>query len=227
MVGDTRVVHLPKIERLIIRHMSLYRQMPLIDVEFGDGVFCLAGANGLGKSTFLAILNFSMTGIVADPDQKFASLKEYYRHSLTFSKEYFTGRVDELDRDLAEVTVWFSIGTSAFKITRGMFDPQGLKRLEISTLDGAAVFAGDSTGDVEPRDLHERYVATISRDSGLANFEQFVFLQHFLLSFDERRHLLFWDADVTRQALFLAFGIDGETASHADEWLRKADRLES
>ncbi|WP_343448955.1 AAA family ATPase [Micromonospora oryzae] len=207
--------------------MSLYQEKRLIDVVFGDGVFCLAGANGLGKSTFLAALNFAITGIVADPNQKFQSLKEYYQHSLAFSRGYFVGRVNELDRDTAEVTVWFSLGETRCRITRSLFHPQSLRRLEIADFEGVPSFIGDGDDGAEGARLHERYAATVTKAAGLDSFEQLVFLQHYLLSFDERRHLLFWDADTTRQALFLVFGIDGATASQADEWLRRSDRLES
>src|SRR5262249_15723192 len=130
LLDERYVVRLPQVHRLTIRHMSLYRDKPLVDIEFGNGVFCLAGPNGLGKSTFLATLNYAMTGIVADPEQKFASLREYYRDSIAFSKDYFTGRVDELDREIAEVTVHFSIADRRYLVSRGMFAPKSLKRLE-------------------------------------------------------------------------------------------------
>lgn len=226
MPTETGAIHLPNVDRLVIRHMTLYREMPLVDVEFGNGVFCLSGANGLGKSTFLAILNYALTGIVADPDQKFASLKEYFRHSLSFSRDYFTGRVSELDRDTAEVTIEVSVNGAHYVVTRGMFSPTSLRALTIAGADGSE-FDGTAEDEEDARTLHDRFAESIVERSGLATFEQLVFLQHFLLTFDERRHLLFWDPEVARQALYLVFGVDGTLASQADEWLRRSDRLES
>ena len=62
---------------------------------------------------------------------------------------------------------------------------------------------------------------------GLDSFAQVVFLQHFLLTFDERRHLLFWDDRVAQTALYIAFGIDAERASAADTLRRTAERADS
>lgn len=76
--------NLPRIRRLVLRHFSLYSAVPVVDVDFDTNVFCLAGANGLGKSIFLAILNYLLTGIVADMDRTFTSVDEYYRHSRLF-----------------------------------------------------------------------------------------------------------------------------------------------
>lgn len=220
-------IRLPIVERLEIQHMSLYRNVSQIDVNFGEGVLCLAGANGLGKSTFLAIINYAITGIVADPNQKFASLREYYRYSLQFSKRYFEGRVDELDRDLAVISITIAVGEKRFEVTRGMFEPNELRTLKIADINGSPEFHGNAEGGSEGQILHQRYVASMIAATGLATFEQLVFLQHFLMTFDERRHLLFWDPDVARQALYLVFGVDGDQASQADEWLRRSDRLES
>lgn len=61
----------------------------------------------------------------------------------------------------------------------------------------------------------------------LSNFEQFVFLQHFLLTFDERRHLIFWDSTVSDPTLYLAFGLNADDAFAANELRRRIDRAES
>ena len=42
-------------------------------------------------------------------------------------------------------------------------------------------------------DKHRLYAAQVAKAVGVKRFEQFVFLQHFVLTFDESRHLLFWD----------------------------------
>ncbi|WP_177220910.1 AAA family ATPase [Lentzea xinjiangensis] len=222
-------VRLPVVQTIEINNFSLYRENPRISLSFGDGVFCLAGANGLGKSTFLAILNYAITGIVANPDQKFMSLKEYYKDSLKYSGLYFTGRVFELERHLAEVTISFTVGRAQYSLTRGIFEPRALRKLKVlnSSTENDYEHEIESADEDAASELHSVYVRKIVQDAGLATFDQLVFLQHFLLTFDERRHLLFWDPEVAQQALFLAFGVDGELAEKADEWRRIADRLES
>jgi hypothetical protein len=54
-----------------------------------------------------------------------------------------------------------------------------------------------------------------------------VFLQHFVLTFDESRHLLFWDPRALEQALYLAFGADSEIAASAERLRREMEKAES
>src|SRR5687768_12652060 len=103
---------LPRILKVALRRFSLYTASHDAEFECGDGVLCLIGANGIGKSTLLSAINFCLTGIVSDPDRRFESMEEYYNHSLSFSKGYFRGRISERDREAAEISVDFSIGGS-------------------------------------------------------------------------------------------------------------------
>src|SRR6266436_4317716 len=153
---------MPRLSGARLDNFSLYSAKKSIKVTFTKGAFCLAGANGLGKSTFLAAVNFGLTGIVADPNRKFESVSEYYDHSLGFAEEFFDGRVEEKDRDRAQISL-----------------------------------------------------------------DAFCFLQQFVFTFDERRHLLFWDEDVLDQALHLCFGLDPKDADRADTLRREKERADS
>jgi len=104
---------LPKIHEVIISDFSLYKLKPEIILDMNDGVFCLAGANGLGKSTFISILSYALMGIVVDPKKNFGSINsipKFVKENERFAFSYFNGRVDESKRDLAYVSVKFSIG---------------------------------------------------------------------------------------------------------------------
>lgn len=221
--GDARKVRLPQLEGISLSHFSLYRNRTEIDATFGPGVFCLAGANGLGKSTFLAAISFGLTGIVADPNRKFESLKEYYSESLPYSRNYFRGRIGEFDREAATITLKFALNAHRYELTRGMFDVQALRAFSVRDLDGSSVDTPVATDE----ERHTSYVQHLLGDCRLGTFEQFVFLQHFLFTFDERRHLLFWDQRVAEQALYLAFGVDHERAAQADAWRRQVERNDS
>ncbi len=188
------------------------------------GVFCLAGANGLGKSTFLAAVNFALTGRVSDPNRTFLSISEFYRHTEEFSSEFFDGRIDENDREYAEVTLEMTVGTQTYRLTRGMFEPEELRGLEIINEDGSPLAKAKN---LKPRDLHDMYSKNLAVDIGLHSFEQYVFLQHFVFTFDERRHLLFWDAKVLERALYIAFGVDQKDAERADELRRDSEKADS
>lgn len=215
---------LPLPRQLVLENFSLYRNRRRIDVTFDDGVFCLAGANGLGKSTFLTTLNYAVTGVAADPDRKFGSLVEFYRFTQPYAVAYYSGRIADIDRDLAFVRITMSVGDHEYELERGFFEQESLRYLQITGPDGIVYGHDDADSD---SDRNAAYKQQVLIDSGLAQFEQLVFLQHFLLTFDERRRLLLWDEQTIEQALLLAFGVSPEQARRADDWRRKAERAES
>ncbi len=215
--------HLPVINRIILKNCSIFTKEPIVSASFNDGVFCLAGANGLGKSTFLIALNFGITGIIAEPSKKFSSIEKYYSDSIQFSSKFFNGRVTESDRLSSEVTIEFKIADVEYTITRGLFDPKGLRKLEIVE-NGVVKF---TSGNLPQNILHDEYTKQITKDIGLQSFEQFVFLQLFVFTFDERRELLFWNEEVLERCLYLAFGVSPEEARKADNLRKEYEALDS
>ncbi|MFF5536998.1 AAA family ATPase [Streptomyces cinerochromogenes] len=208
-----------------MQNFSIYSERPTLEVDIRRGVFCLAGANGLGKSSFLAAINFGLTGIVTNPSSRnaFSSTKKFYNNSLEYSRHYFDGRIEELDRDAAEVSLRFTIGPRRYELTRNLFEPEALRHLTV--VNDAGEIVSIETNSDERR--HEDYKKLLLEDCRLSSFDQFVFIQHFLLTFDERRHLLFWDEQVTTPMLYLAFGIHAEDAKRADELTHAVNRAES
>lgn len=217
----------PKVQQITLRSFSLYSSQPVITVDFPDGVFCLVGANGLGKSTFLSAINYAITGIVSDPQRKFESVDEYYRYSLRFSADYFTGRITEQDREASEVDVELLVGKHFYHFTRGMFEPSELRSLTVyDTSVPSRNILIDGT-DLTPSERHTEYAKQLASDVGVSSFEQLVFLQHFVLTFDERRLLLFFEKKVLEQALYLSFGVDPAAAKRADSLRRESEKADS
>ena len=128
--GDAKL-SFPQIRRVELDQFSLYTQRPEIELEVGEGVLCLAGANGIGKSTFLSSVNYGLTGIVPLSEREFMSAVEYYKDGVRFSQAFFEGRIDEDDREGAQITIEFDIGKRTFELTRGLFEPNALRALSI------------------------------------------------------------------------------------------------
>lgn len=217
----------PRIRSLRLRSFSVFSRKPDLSVHFSDGVSCLAGANGLGKSTFIAALNFGLTGIVSEPGRRFTSAEEYYRFSKDFSQDFFTGRIVERDRKSAEVAVEFTLGNLNYHVIRGVFEPDQLRKLTISEQGSDNTKQGVDGSSLSGRNRLQRYESRLAADIGLESFEQFVFLQNYILTFDERRHLLFWDETVLEQALYLAFGVSPQEAQKADTLRRDSEKAGS
>jgi DNA repair exonuclease SbcCD ATPase subunit len=77
-----------------------------------------------------------------------------------------------------------------------------------------------------PENRRKAFETWLCTQVGLESFNQFVFLHHFVLMFDESRHLLFWDQRACEQALFLIFGGNKE-ASAADALRRDVEKNDS
>jgi DNA repair exonuclease SbcCD ATPase subunit len=221
-VADAVSYSFPRIKRIQLHSFSLFRLRPDVAVPFSGGVLCLAGANGIGKSTFLSTVNYGLTGAVPHPRRRLLSIPSYIKEATEFSNSFFEGRIDEQDRDAAAVTVEFSIKEKLYSITRGLFDPADVRRLEITSSSFAF-----SSADLTASEKEAVYKERVTNDIGLNSFEQFIFLQHFVFTFDESRHLLFWDEAATAQALFLSFGGDATSAQNADIWFREAEKAGS
>src|SRR5690242_9030352 len=91
----------PQLRRVNLTNFSLYTQEPNVALPIHRGVTCLAGANGIGKSTFLAAVNYGLTGRVPTTERAYDSADEYYRDSVQFTQSFFDGRIGEDDRATA------------------------------------------------------------------------------------------------------------------------------
>ncbi len=216
----------PDITKVEIKNFSLYKKIQHISLDFDKKVFCLAGANGLGKSTFVTIINYALTGIVKKAEADFAwykSIPGFYSKSKNFAADYFDGRIAESDRDLAEVTLHFNIGEAGYKVTRGFFEPDELRCFE-KVVNGSSERLPEN---LTPTDLNEQYEKDLAMDIGLSEFNQFVFLQIFVLTFDETHQLLFWNDKVMERVLHLFFGLDSSKAKLADQLRKEVNKYDS
>lgn len=214
---------LPKIKRIVIKNFSLYKSKKQINIDLNDGVMCLAGANGLGKSTFISIVSYAMTGYVIKPGISFKSdnsIAAFVKRSAGFAYKYFEGRISEEDRDMASVSIEFDLAGNTYTLKRGFFDS--------SELDCFSRVGSDGVNTVnEFEHLLEQYERFFIEDAGLASFDQFVFIQGFVLTFDESKKLLFWDADSMNRVMYLFFSVDPKKAQRADELRKEIKRCES
>jgi len=215
---------LPVIRAVRLSDFDLYKKQPNAEVTIEKPVFCLIGANGLGKSTFLSTLNFGITGAIPDPDRTFRSANEYRVEASksTRAKDYFSGRISETKRPLATVTVELAWESTTIVITRYLCSEDGACRMEITRGKDVEVLSTESGDDVE-----KGYQMEVLRETNIPNFAQFTFLFHFVLTFDEGRHLIMWDDRAITTALYLAFGSDDAAAAEAEKLGRSMERESS
>lgn len=223
-----RKISLPTIARVALANFDLYSNEPSANANIDRPVFCLIGANGLGKSTFLNTVNFAITGVIPDPGRKFQSAQDYLRNAgrVDRADDYFNGRISEQARLIASVTVELAWPTATLSVTRDLFGGAGVTRLAIGDVASGETDVRQLSDD-DGNDLIGVYQAKILELVGLEDFAQFVFLMHFVATFDEGRHLLMWDDAALTNALYLAFGADPVAAKAADKLQKDMDRESS
>lgn len=223
-----RKISLPTIKRVALANFDLYSNEPNASADIERPVFCLIGANGLGKSTFLNTINFAITGAIPDPDRKFQSAQEYLRNAgrADRSDDYFSGRISERARSIASATVELAWPSAILSVTRDLFGGAGVTRLAIENVTSGVIDVRQPSDD-DGNGLTGLYQEKILELTGLEDFAQFVFLMHFVATFDEGRHLLMWDDAALTNALYLAFGADPVAAKAADKLQRDMERESS
>ena len=164
MRSRTRGIKTPQLTRVRLQSFSLYRVQPTVDVRVDPGVFCLAGANGLGKSSFVAALGYGFTGTVAPPRANLTEMSKYYRDAVAYSQRYFAGRIGEMDRESALITLDFSVAGHEYTVTRGFFEPHALRYLRVGDDEGKVVVDNNPGMDSEDRS-YSPWTGLISRPS--------------------------------------------------------------
>ena len=220
-----------RLKQVIIRNFSLYKKdgkIYEVNETINDGVFCLAGANGLGKTTFLNALNFGLTGIVLAPGKEVLEPSDIKTSNKKYTDRYFIGRIKDSEKDKALIEVLFYVNGVYVKVCRNFFDADGLRSLEIFVKDNDNnVKTLIDTENKSPKQLNEIYQKEIARLMGIKNFEYFVFMQLYVFTFDENRRMIFWDDRASSHALAIAFNTDIKDSEELIATQREMEKLES
>ena len=200
-------IYLPNLQSLEINYFSLYSEK-VIKIDFSKSVSCLLGANGIGKSTLLNCLNYAITGYINHPIKKIKSINDFVEGN-NYHLKYFDGRISETDKEFASVTVEYILNKKKVMVKRNFFPNNSVIECYI---DGEKCI-----------NYEERVVEL----SNLKLYNQFVFMQLKVLTFDESRDCLFWNQSVLTPTLFLCMGAKVEDAEEADELAREIQKYMS
>lgn len=219
-----------KIERIIIRNFSLYKKngkIQEINVSVIDGVYCLAGANGLGKTTFLNAINYGLTGVVLAPNKEVYDPSQIKSNNRKYTERYFVGRIKESEKESSEIEILFCVNGKYFKLCRGFFESDALRSLEIYVKDKNQMISLLDGSNQSPKQLNEIYQKELATAMGIKNFDYFVFLQLYVLTFDENRRMIFWDDRASSHALAIAFNTDIKDSEELISTQREIEKYDS
>ncbi len=182
---------LPILNFLKLTNVSLYNNGDPIKIEFNKNSTLLVGVNGIGKSTLLNLITYALTGIIKHPTYKFKSIYDLDDKNKT--KEYFTGRISQLDMQSADIELKFTIDNTPIIVKRNFEFNNSFKYAII---------------DNEQCISYEEYKNSIVELSNIHSFEQFIFLVLYILYFDEQKQLIFWDKNLLTATFNIVFNID-------------------
>ncbi|QYK54338.1 MAG: AAA family ATPase [Fimbriimonadaceae bacterium] len=217
---------LPKLISVQLQAFSLYQGEPNAGFICSEGVTCLVGANGVGKSTLLNAISYALTGIVPDPSRSFKSFDEYYARCLPYANRYFSGRIVESDRDTASITLTFECASKFYRITRKLFDAGELEEF-VTAESLEALNATQDNPAITRRDKQLSFEQLICQDSGFSSFSQFACFQHFVCTFDEKRTLLLYSNKLVEQVLNTVFLLEPALAVEIDALRRSEEKYDS
>ena len=200
--------NLPTIGGVHFSGFDLFRREPDVRVNIHRRLFCLIGANGLGKSTFLTSLLYGTTGAIPYRAPRFSTAREYAEEATRLDRrhDYYAGRLSEAAAEHATIGVRLCWPGKSTFVTRRLLGPSAVSSLEVR-VNGTA-----SVSRFENEAADSTFRELVVEECGLPSFDQFIFLMHYVCTFDEDRHLLLWDSVALTNALYLAFGSDAKQA---------------
>ncbi len=200
------VINLPRFERLDVDNYGLYPGRPGypgLHALFDSGTTLVMGANGLGKSTLVLMLQRMCTGptdISAGSGPGDLGYSQLSSVGLPAPEaQTFAARVNDRAVE-ANATLEFSLGDQHFEITRQLRD----LRLTAMEVDGASL---------SPDEL--AFQNAVTRAAGLDRFVDWLLIQRYLTFYGDDRKSLVWDRTAQRQLLRLLF----LPASESGKWL--------
>ncbi|MBD7614391.1 AAA family ATPase [Klebsiella pneumoniae] len=228
MTTERNKITLPIIKQVRLYDFDLYTSNPNIITEVNKNVYCLIGANGLGKSTFLNSVTYCITGAIPLTEKNFSTAPEYAKNATrnTRTTDYFNGRISESLRGRVKVSVLLECKNTRIEVVRHLFSDGKVSSLSIENL-GNNNHTTLNLNNSNAEEMESLYQQKIIELTGLKDFSQYIFLFHFISVFDESRHLLLWNDDILTNALYIAFGTDPSVAILAENLQNEMEKEDS
>lgn len=196
---------LPIPKKFEIKNFDLYK-CP-INIDFARGLNIVFGTNGLGKSTFLYILQYSIIGPYMDGVKTRNYQGEQKIRRPIYNDDFFRQRMKE-QSEKARVKVGFSLGNKKFVVTHSLFDLRLLSVLiDGEKLTGRIISYKKyeegyfSSKPEEKNSLDQTliymYHKSLVEASKLPDIEALITMMTKCMFFTEDREFTFWSDDLS------------------------------
>ncbi len=201
-----KIYCLPKIKELHISNYDLY--ICPFDVEFSEKINFVFGTNGLGKTTFLNIMQYAVIGPYIGKVESRNWKEQQKLKRPTLEKYYFRNRMRE-QSDKAEVRVIFYLGNDKYEVIHSLYEHR-LKKVFINDeeISGENInydtyekkYFGQDDQNID-RYLIDKYHKYLEKSSNFPDINAFMLMLTEIMFFTESRDLSFWNQDMTKLIL--------------------------
>ena len=197
---------LPKIRELHIYNYDLYK-CPL-DIKFSSKLNLIFGTNGLGKTTLLNIIQYSIIGpYIGKVESRNWKDQQKSRRPM-YEKNYFKNRMNAKDEN-AEVKVIYTLGCDSYEVWHSLYSHKLNKVLK----NGKELIGKDTNYEVYEKkyfgqsdldlsdDLINKYHKSIEKSSNFPDVNSYILMITEMMFFTEARNFAFWDQNLCKSIL--------------------------
>ena len=201
--------YLPKIKRLKIDNFDLYK-CPL-EIDLSDKLNIIFGTNGLGKTTLLNIIRYSVIGPYKGRERVRNYKDQQKSRRPMFDRDYFKNRM-QVPLNEAEVEVEFSIANDTFVTKHSLYSHRlisfrvnGKKEEEREKELDYEKYERKYFASINDKQLSEslinKYHKELIKSSGFPDINSFILMLTEIMFFSESRNFVFWDENLSKLVL--------------------------
>ncbi len=116
-----RKIYLPTLKKIRIQNFTLYPNGLDFEYDFINGVNIIIGGNGMGKTTFVNLIKYSIIGHYKKDFDFTRTYKDRKIEKRTLHPiDYYKNRLDStiLTDQKATITIYFEINNNLFRVER-------------------------------------------------------------------------------------------------------------